>query len=77
MSERERLVETLKRPGPEHVVDGAELCPQCDGLSPMLGYQDGKECIISCNLCHDRHMVPVEDADRWRREMRTKFGTGA
>jgi hypothetical protein len=39
MSKREYLVETLKRLGPEHVVDGAELCPQCDGLSPALGFR--------------------------------------
>jgi hypothetical protein len=55
-------------------VDGKEICPQCDGLSPMLGYRRDEsgtitEHIIECNLCHRAHMVAVEDADRWRREM--------
>jgi hypothetical protein len=30
------LVEKLEKLGPEQVVDGYELCPQCDGLSPGL-----------------------------------------
>jgi hypothetical protein len=34
MRRREELVETLERLGPENVVDGMELCPACDGLSP-------------------------------------------
>jgi hypothetical protein len=30
------LVEKLENLGPEQVVDGYELCPQCDGLSPGI-----------------------------------------
>jgi hypothetical protein len=70
MSKREDLVETLKRLGPEHVVDGQELCPQCDGLSPGLSIN---ERIVHCRLCHDAHAVSVEDADRWREEMRKRY----
>jgi hypothetical protein len=57
----ESLVETLRRLGPEHVVEGKELCPQCDGLSPGLSID---ERIIHCSLCHDAHAVTVEEADR-------------
>jgi hypothetical protein len=75
MSRRENLVETLKRLEPENVVDGMELCPACDGLSPALGHRRGEsgeidECIINCDVCYNRHVVSVEAADRWRREMR-------
>jgi hypothetical protein len=77
MSKREDLVETLKRLGPEHVVEGMELCPACDGLSPALGFRrdaagELEECIVNCGLCHNKHVVTVEEADRWRREMREK-----
>jgi len=70
MSESE-LIETLKRLGPEHVVDGKELCPQCDGLSPGLSVD---ERITHCNLRRDAHIVTVEEADRWRQEMSEKHG---
>ena len=75
MSKREDLVETLKRLGPEHVVDGAGLCPACDGLSPALGFRrdpsgELEECIVNCSVCHNKHMVTVEEANRWRREIR-------
>jgi hypothetical protein len=60
---------------PHLLIDGKELCPQCDGLSPMLGYRrdacgEIEEYIIQCSLCHGAHMVTVEAADRWRREVR-------
>jgi hypothetical protein len=71
MSEPENLVDTLKRLGPEHVVDGKELCPQCDRLSPGLSID---EPIIHCSLCHDAHAVTVEEADRWREEMWKRHG---
>jgi hypothetical protein len=79
MSKRENLVETLRRLAPESVVDGSELCPACDGLSPALGYRFGasgedEEYIINCSLCHSRHVVTVQEADRWRREIRAKSG---
>ena len=67
MSERENppreLVKKLEQLGPEQVVDGYELCPQCDGLSPGI-HMDG-ETIMRCSTCHDK--VTVEEADRWRR----------
>src|SRR6266851_8857783 len=71
MSER-NLVETLRELGPEKVVDGSELCPCCDGLSPGIS-ADG-ETIVHCPVCHDRNVVTVEDADRWRNEMRKQHG---
>jgi hypothetical protein len=72
MSNRE-LVATLKRLGPEHVVSRMELCCQCDGLSPALGFRaDASEYIVNCSLCHSKHTVSVEDADRWREKMRKR-----
>jgi hypothetical protein len=71
MSERQNLDETLRRLGPEHVVDGKELCPACDGLSPGLSIDEG---IVHCRLCHDAHAVSIEEADRWREEMRKRHG---
>jgi DNA-directed RNA polymerase subunit M/transcription elongation factor TFIIS len=69
MSERQNppreLVEKLEQLGPEQVVDGYELCPQCDGLSPGI-HMDGEK-IMHCSTCHDKHAVTVEEADRWRR----------
>ena len=59
------LVKKLEQLGPEQVVDGYELCPQCDGLSPGI-HMDG-ETIMHCSTCHDKHAVTVEEADRWRR----------
>src|SRR6516165_5334713 len=59
MSERENppreLVKKLEQLGPEQVVDGYELCPQCDGLSPGI-HMDG-ETIMHCSTCHDKHAV--------------------
>jgi len=71
MSERS-LLETLRELGPEKVVDGSELCPCCDGLSPGIS-ADG-ETIVHCPVCHDRNVVTAEDADRWRNEMRKRHG---
>jgi hypothetical protein len=71
MSEH-NVVETLRELGPEKVVDGLELCPCCDGLSPGIS-MDG-ETIVHCPVCHDRNVVTVEDADRWRNEMRKRHG---
>jgi hypothetical protein len=67
MSNRENLVETLRRLGPEHVVDGMELCPACDSLSPGISI-DG-ETIMHCELCRDAGTVAVEDANRRRQAM--------
>jgi hypothetical protein len=58
------LVEKLEKLGPEQVVDGYELCPQCDGLSPGIA-RDG-ETVMHCSTCHDNHAVTVEGADSWR-----------
>ena len=70
MSNRE-LVETLRKLGPEKVLDGMELCPACDSLSPGISI-DG-EPIMHCPVCHDQGIVSVEAADRWRREMQEKI----
>jgi hypothetical protein len=32
------------------------------------------ETIVHCPVCHDRNVVTVEDADRWRNEMRKRHG---
>jgi hypothetical protein len=72
MNNRDNLLETLRRLGPEHVVDGMELCPCCDSLSPGID-MDG-ETIVHCPVCHDKGMVTVEQADRGRAEIREKFG---
>ena len=74
MTER-NLVETLRELGPEKVVDGSELCPCCDGLSPGIS-ADG-ETIVHCPVCHDRNVVTVEDADCWRNEMQKRHGRRA
>jgi DNA-directed RNA polymerase subunit M/transcription elongation factor TFIIS len=75
MSERKNppreLVEKLEQLGPEQVVDGYELCPQCDGLSPGIR-MDG-ETIMHCSTCHDKHAVTVEEADRWRRAVANRY----
>jgi hypothetical protein len=81
MSERETIVEALKRLGPEHVVEGLELCPACDGLSPGLGSRRNEsgeieDCIVNCGVCHNKHAVTVEDADRWRRSLLLKRSIG-
>ncbi len=78
MSKPENVVEALKRLGPEHVIDGAELCPACDGLSPALGFRrdaagEIEECIVNCGVCHNQHVVAVEDAERWRGEMASSY----
>jgi hypothetical protein len=69
MSER-NVVERLKQLGTEKVVDGSELCPCCGGLSPGIS-PDG-ETIVHCPVCHDRQVVTVVDAERWRNEMRKR-----
>jgi hypothetical protein len=51
---------------------GRETCPQCDGLSPGLSIN---ERMIHCSLCHDAHVVTVEQAGRWRDEMRRRHTT--
>jgi hypothetical protein len=63
---KRETVQTLKRLGPEQVIDGHERCPQCDGLSPMLSID---ERIIHCSLCHNAHAVTVEDADQLVRQI--------
>jgi hypothetical protein len=73
MSNRENLVETLRRLGPEHVVGGMELCPACDSLSPGIS-TDG-ETIMHCGLCHDAGLVTVEEANLWRQAMQEKYGS--
>jgi hypothetical protein len=73
MSNRESLVETLRRLGPEQVVDGMELCPACDALSPGIS-ADG-ETIMHCELCRDAGTVAVEEANRWRQAMEKKYGS--
>lgn len=71
MSKPESVVEALERLGPEHVVDGQELCPQCDGLSPGISI-DG-ETVMHCSTCHDAHAVTVEQANRWREDMKARY----
>ena len=78
MGNRE-LVDRLRRLGPEQVLEGWELCPACDSLSPVLSFRRGtdgtiEECVIHCSLCHDAGTVSVEAADRWRREMAERRG---
>ena len=65
------LVKKLEQLGPEQVVDGYELCPQCDGLSPGI-HMDG-ETIMHCSTCRDKHAVTVEEADRWRRAVANRY----
>jgi hypothetical protein len=45
------------------------VCPACTGLSPGISI-DG-ETIMHCPVCQDTGKVTVEEADRWREEMRT------
>jgi hypothetical protein len=71
MSDRETL-EALRRLGPEKVLDGRELCPACDSLSPGI-VMDG-ETVVHCPVCHDKGVVSTEAADAWREEMREKYG---
>ena len=71
MSNRETL-EALRKLGPEKVLDGYELCPSCESLSPGIDI-DG-ETIVHCPVCHDKGMVTVEEADRGRAEIRQKYG---
>jgi len=66
------VLETLRDLGPEKAVYELELCPCCDGLSP--GFRVDGETIEHCPVCHDRNLVTVEDADRWRNEMRKRHG---
>jgi hypothetical protein len=66
------MLQALRRLGPEKVLNGIELCPCCDSLSPGI-VMDG-ETIVHCPVCHDKGMVAVEAADRWRHEMREKYG---
>jgi hypothetical protein len=66
------LLEKLSELGPDQAVDGFELCPCCHGLSPGIA-KDG-ETILHCPVCHDQHAVTVADADRWRDEMRKRYG---
>jgi hypothetical protein len=72
MSNRE-ILEALRRLGPEKVLDGRELCPSCDSLSPCIA-MDG-ETVMHCPVCHDQGMVTVEAADRWRRRMQELYGS--
>jgi len=72
MTSRQTL-ETLRRLGPEKVLDGMELCPSCDSLSPCIA-MDG-ETVMHCPVCHDQGMVTVEAADRWRRRMQELYGS--
>jgi hypothetical protein len=69
MNNRE-LADKLIKLGPEKVVDGHELCPQCWALSPGID-MDG-ETVMHCSTCHDQHAVTVEEADRWRELMRNR-----
>jgi hypothetical protein len=71
MSDRE-LLDALRKLGPEKVLDGMELCPCCDSLSPGIA-MDG-ETIVHCPICHDKGMVTVEEAERGRAEIRAHFG---
>jgi len=71
MTNRETL-EVLRKLGPEKVLDGMELCPSCDSLSPCIA-MDG-ETVMHCPVCHDQGMVTVEAADRWRQAMRKLYG---
>jgi len=72
MNQRE-LLAILRKLGPEQVIDGHELCPTCDSLSPSID-MDG-ETIVHCPICRDKGIVSTEEAERWRQEMRERFGT--
>jgi hypothetical protein len=72
MTNRETL-EALRKLGPEKVLDGMELCPSCDSLSPCIA-MDG-ETVMHCPVCHDQGMVTVEAADLWRRRMQELYGS--
>ena len=48
------------------MVEGMELCPACDGLSPVLGFRrdaagELEECIVNCGVCHNQHVVTVSE----------------
>ena len=67
MSKRKNLVATLRKLAPEKVLDGVELCPACDSLSPALGFRRGapgeiEEYIMHCELCRDASTVTIEEA---------------
>ena len=49
----EELREKLWQLGLERKVDGRELCPACDGLSPGLDLTG-------------EHIVSIKEADAWR-----------
>jgi hypothetical protein len=66
------LVEKLEQVGPEQVIDGMELCPQCTGLSPGIS-ADG-ETVIHCSTCHDVHAVTVEAANEYRKAVAARHG---
>jgi hypothetical protein len=51
------------------------VCPACTGLSPGISI-DG-ETIMHCPVCQDTGKVTVEEADRWREEMRKRHGKAA
>jgi hypothetical protein len=51
------LLEKLSQRGPEQVMDGFELSPSCDGLSPGIA-KDG-ETIMHCPVCHDQNAVTL------------------
>ena len=61
MSKHEDLVETLRRLGPETAVEGMELCPACDELSPGLSID---EHIMHCGLWRNMHLVTLALGDR-------------
>ena len=60
----EELREKPRQVEPERAVNGRELCPACDGLSP--GVDLTGEHIVYCSLCQDGHVVSVKAADDWR-----------
>ena len=60
MSLVHETLEALRKLGPEKVLDGMELCPSCDSLSPCIA-MDG-ETVMHCPACHDQGMVTVEAA---------------
>jgi hypothetical protein len=57
---------------------GTQTCPQCDALSPQVGYVRGadgeyREAIIDCSLCRSTGKVTLEQARQWEEEMRTRY----
>jgi hypothetical protein len=57
------LVEKLRKVGPEQVVDGFQLCPCCDSLSPGIA-MDG-ETIMHCPICHHSGKVTPKENERF------------